>query len=395
MTEVRLDPRLDEMTARLERAGWAAELWDPSWRLLWVSEGLKTALGEHNEDRLGYGHHYLEARLNETWHNAVTDETRRRAFEEELPIVASETPGGKEALREFVGPDLWALADVLEPKPAPLAWTFFADFLQGSLPPARIVYVAVRLRDEEGNPLATLVLWGSGLPPHIVALVARGDVGMFERMARLADPDRRAAAILFADLQASSALSRRLASAAYFDLIRSFMTEIDSIVVERSGIVGRHAGDGVTAFFVSHDAGSHSQAARFALEAGTEICKTADTVRARVGLGGDALEAEDIRVNVGLHWGGAIYMGQVATGGRLEVTALGDEVNEASRIEQSAEDGTVLASKGLIEQLSSEDAAALGLDPQSVVYSPLSEFEGATEKARRDAGSVAVTRLPT
>jgi len=29
----------------------------------------------------------------------------------------------------------------------------------------------------------------------------------------------------------------------------------------------------------------------------------------------------DVRVNVGIHWGATLMVGQVATGGRLEVTA--------------------------------------------------------------------------
>ena len=32
----------------------------------------------------------------------------------------------------------------------------------------------------------------------------------------------------------------------------------------------------------------------------------------------------------GLHWGTAVHVGQIATSGRAEVTALGDEVNESS-----------------------------------------------------------------
>jgi class 3 adenylate cyclase len=388
-----IDGRLADLAARLERAGWAAEIWDPEWRLLWVSEALKRAINERDEDRLGYGRHYLEARLNETWRRTVTDETRLRAFEEELPIVAAETPGGKEALRRLVGPELAPLADELEPREAPLAWTFFADFVQGSLPPARIVYVAVRLRCAKGASLGTLVLWGSGLPPHLLTLVARGDVGMFERMARLADPGRHPAAILFADLEASSALSRRLSSAAYFDLIRSFTTTIDSVVVEREGIVGKHAGDGVTAFFLADDTGSNSSAARAALEAGRGIRTAVEGVRTDLSRELGALASETLCVNVGLHWGGAVYMGQVVTGGRLEVTALGDEVNEAARIEQSAQGGSLLASKILLEQLGQGDAAELALEPDRLSYTALADVDGASDKARRDAGTVAVTAI--
>jgi class 3 adenylate cyclase len=86
-------------------------------------------------------------------------------------------------------------------------------------------------------------------------------------------------------------------------------------------------------------------------------------------------------------------MGQVVTGGRLEVTALGDRVNEAARIQQTAVDGEILASKGLIEQLTREDAAALGLDPGAILYRKVSELDGASPKAIRDAGGVPVTVL--
>ncbi|MBW3609161.1 MAG: hypothetical protein KY463_12555, partial [Actinobacteria bacterium] len=71
------------------------------------------------------------------------------------------------------------------------------------------------------------------------------------------------------------------------------------------------------------------------------------------------IESADCAVNVGLHWGGALYMGQLVTGGRLEVTALGDRVNEAARIQASARDGEVLASKSLIEHLA-DDRVVIG-----------------------------------
>jgi class 3 adenylate cyclase len=216
---------------------------------------------------------------------------------------------------------------------------------------------------------------------------------MFERMARLADPGRHPAAILFADLEASSALSRRLSSAAYFDLIRSFTTAIDAVVVEREGIVGKHAGDGVTAFFLADDTGSNSSAARAALEAGRGIRTAVEGVRTDLSRELGALASETLCVNVGLHWGGAVYMGQVVTGGRLEVTALGDEVNEAARIEQSAQGGSLLASKILLEQLGPGDAAELALEPDRLSYTALADVDGASDKARRDAGTVAVTAI--
>jgi class 3 adenylate cyclase len=152
--------------------------------------------------------------------------------------------------------------------------------------------------------------------------------------------------VLFADLQASGALSRRLSSAA------------------------------ATAIEAAHEL------RRVALE-------TADQIGRETGL----FTAADCPLNVGVHWGSTLYMGQVVTGGRLEVTALGDEVNECARIQQSAREGAVLASKALIERLVDGDATRVGIDPQAVVYCTLAELPGADEKSIRDAGTLSVTEL--
>src|SRR5436189_281117 len=59
----------------------------------------------------------------------------------------------------------------------------------------------------------------------------------------------------------------------------------------------------------------------------------------------------ELSLRFGLHWGATLYIGRVLTAGRSEVTALGDEVNEAARIEACATDGRTLAAKSLIERL--------------------------------------------
>jgi class 3 adenylate cyclase len=240
----------------------------------------------------------------------------------------------------------------------------------------------IRLGGTGSDRLGVVRLYGSALRASLLALVGRGDEGMFERMARLIRPARRQAAILFADLQASGALARRLSSASYFSLMRGLTTAIDDVVIEHDGIVGKHAGDGVTAFFLEEDAGSVSAAAAAAVEAGRRIAQVTETA---------AGDVEGAVFNVGLHWGGTLYIGQVVTGGRIEVTALGDEVNEAARIQQVARDGAILASKPLLERLGEQDAQRLGLSLDDLTYETLGELPGASEKALRDAGAIAVT----
>jgi class 3 adenylate cyclase len=388
-----LDSRLADVADLLERSRWAAELWDHEWRLAWVSPELKDTIGEHDEARLGYGRHLLECRLDEAWARTVTDRTRDRMFAEDLPYIAADTPGGIDAQREMVDDEFRPRLDGLVPVSHPPVRTGSIDFRQGSLPPERIGMLMIRLHDSLGSFLGTLFTYAPPVRPRLLTLIARGDQGMFERMARLIEPGRERTAILFADLQRSSALSRSLASGAYFELIRELTTGIDAEVVERRGIVGKHAGDGVTAFFLSHDLGSDSGAARAAVESAHAIGAAARRTGERLAADGHPATPEDCVVNIGVHWGGALYMGQVVTGGRLEVTALGDTVNEAARIQESARDGSVLASKALLERLEGDDARALGVAAERLRYSTLAELPEATDKARRDAGDVAVTTL--
>lgn len=387
-----LDSRLAEIVERLEHSGFAAELWDSQWRLAWVSRELKEVIDEHDEERIGYGLHYLEVRFQDTWRRTVTEATRRRAFVDEVPFMVERTPGGKEAMREMLGDELRHLVDDMEPKPQPPAFGFFIEFLQGPLPQVRVVTIATRLHAADGEALGTLMVYGAGLAPRLLGLVARGDPSMFDRMARLMEPGRHRAAILFADLQGSATLSRRLPSGSYFTLICELTTAIDAAVLAHSGIVGKHAGDGVTAFFLADDLGSDSAAAHAALSTARAISESAQRVGEELSAGGP-VSTEDCRVNVGVHWGGALYMGQVVTGGRLEVTALGDMVNEAARIQESARGGTLLASKAVLERLEPADAGALGIDTDRFRYCTLAELDSATEKARRDAGGVAVTTI--
>ena len=95
-------------------------------------------------------------------------------------------------------------------------------------------------------------------------------------------------------------------------------------------------------------------------------------------------------MNLAIHWGATLFIGQVATSGRLEVTALGDEVNECARIQEAAHGGALLATKALVERLDSEDAQAQGIDPAALRYSLVGELPDAGEKAIRDAGGIAV-----
>jgi hypothetical protein len=120
-------------------------------------------------------------------------------------------------------------------------------------------------------------------------------------------------------------------------------------------------GDGM-AFFLAESAGSESGAAANCVSAARVIRAAADGVAVESGL-----TAQDVVLRFGLHWGSTPYVGNITTAGRTEVTALGDEVNEAVRIETCATGGRALTSKTLLERLDADDAADLGLNAGDVI----------------------------
>jgi class 3 adenylate cyclase len=393
MPEGPSDQRLQRVIRELEPTGGAIELLDDEWRLVWVSEELKGLLDTDDEEQLGFGRHILERYQLPPWRSMVTDESAAAAFARNVPYLAHGTPGGVDALREIAGDELLPLLDSIEPSPVPALWAFDMEIVRDGREAGRAWCYSARLHDEQGDLFGIVRVYTAGLPAHLLALVARGDEVLFERMARVAEPKPRATAVLFADLDSSGALSRRLAGAAYFRLITSISAAIDAAVIEHEGIVGKHAGDGATAFFLAEQLGSESAAALAALQTACDLPDVITGAVRQLREVGLPIDSAACQVNVGVHWGASLFIGQLTTSGRLEITALGDEVNECARIEQSARDGQVLASKAIIERLADDDADTLGLVPEQVAYQTLAALPSAGEKAARDAGSIAVVDL--
>ena len=382
------DERLEHIVRGLDSTGWAAEVCDADWRLVWVSSQLRELIGQDEESEVGLGMHVVESRQLPAWQRMVSREAQEGWIRLNVPQMLADDHDGAERLAAMVDPELRSAVEDAAPAEVPI-WTWLTK-ITGVAPVTEVRNFGIRVRTPDGEPLATVYVYGANLPATLLALVAQGDRGMFERMARLADPGRHEAAVLFADIQSSGDLSRHLSSAAYFRLVQALFTDLDATVIEANGIVGKHAGDGLSAFFLADDSGGREAAAGAALDAARTLASTARAVAQR----SELEAARDLRLNVGVHWGGALYMGQVVTGGRLEVTALGDEVNECARIQETARDGVVLASKPLIERLDPEHARRVGIDPDSVAYTTVAELPDVSEKAVRDAGTIPVAAVP-
>lgn len=210
------------------------------------------------------------------------------------------------------------------------------------------------------------------------------DAGSDQQMARFLEPAPHQTALLLYGLHDPARLSRQLPSAIHFRLIRSLWTDIDEIVTDERGISARHSAEGGSAFFLVEDLGSPSAAAAAAISAARGIQEVARSTRKGSGV--------DCEMSIALHWGTHVYVGQLAAG-PPNVAALGDDVNEAARLHEIAGANEMIASKQILEQLSDDDAARLGLDIDRMTYTFVPDLPAAPKRSIRENLRVPVAHL--
>jgi class 3 adenylate cyclase len=387
-------PVLAMWASTLNDAGHWAFVYDATLRLVFATDELRLSLGDSGPvTALPVGSHYWSAEVGQFLAAKVGGSTGvpewwRGLFSMTGGVALARTPGGREELRRIVDPELADLVDDLQPQDLPSMW--IAPFrMRFGGTDVRALSVFTRIDDGRGNCVGICLLQKPAVGmSQLAAAAATADLGHLERMRSVERPDRRPAAILMADLEASTPLARRLSTAQYFAFGRRLVRAADRCVIDAGGIVGRHAGDGVVAFFLAETSGSESAAARSCISAAGTLRATLADIAGR-----SDIPASELSLRFGLHWGTTLYIGRILTAGRSEVTALGDEVNEAARIEACATGGRTLASKSLIERLNRSDGDALKIDTSHMTYTLLADLHTATDKARRDAPSISVWEI--
>ena len=157
-------------------------------------------------------------------------------------------------------------------------------------------------------------------------LATRGQVGH----------ERRTVTILFSDVKGSTAMAQHLDPEEVLEIMDGAFDVLIEPVYRYEGTLARLMGDAVLAFFGAPIA--HEDDPERAIRAALEIIAGAREYAAR-------LEQErgisDFNVRVGIHTG-LVVVGEVGTDLRVEYTAMGDAVNLAARMEQSAPPGGIL-----------------------------------------------------
>lgn len=151
--------------------------------------------------------------------------------------------------------------------------------------------------------------------------------------------------VMVADVQNSIKICSELPAEEYFELINNIWQESAPIFRQFYGTYGKHAGDGmVYYFFPQPDCDYKLNAIQCSLELQKMMKSITQHWQARKGW------FSDIFLNIGLNEGQE-WFGSYHAGGHVEFTVLGETINYASRISDFARNGSVWATKNMLNQI--------------------------------------------
>ena len=144
-------------------------------------------------------------------------------------------------------------------------------------------------------------------------------------------PRRRVATVLFSDIRGFTSISERLQPEQVEEMLGEYLTEMTQIVFKHRGSVDKYMGDGIMALYNAPF--EDPEHALNAIRTGLEFQERAFAVSARW----QEKLGVSIRIGVGINTG-EMLVGTLGSRQRFEYTALGDNVNLASRLESATKD---------------------------------------------------------
>lgn len=182
--------------------------------------------------------------------------------------------------------------------------------------------------------------------------------------------------VLFADVSGFTRMADRLDVEEVHDLMNEVFAGLGHTVSDEGGYIDKYIGDNIMALFgapVAHE-DDPARACRAALGMQDFLGRFSRQIRGQGSV--------ELRLRIGIN-DGLVVAGGVGSDVKMQYTVMGDSVNVASRLESSAEPGTVLVSKHVYEQAA--DQFEFGPERQLIVKGkpdPIAAYELLRERRR-------------
>lgn len=139
--------------------------------------------------------------------------------------------------------------------------------------------------------------------------------------------EQKTVAVLFADIRGFTAFAESLPPYDVIHTLSRYFYRMESVIRGHQGYVDNYMGDGLMALF---GVDGRPDAAFRAVQAGLDMLAAVEAL----GPYFQGIYGKRFRIGVGIHYG-EVVMGTIAPPGADRVTAIGDTVNTASRIESA------------------------------------------------------------
>ena len=134
-------------------------------------------------------------------------------------------------------------------------------------------------------------------------------------------------AILFADLRGFTSLSEQLLPYDVIYLLNRYFRRMGEAIERNGGIINNYMGDGLMALFGVDDV---ERAPERAVRAGLDMIQAMERLNPHF----ETLYRKRLEIGIGIHYG-SVVIGEVGAIDNSKLTAIGDAVNLASRIESA------------------------------------------------------------
>lgn len=180
------------------------------------------------------------------------------------------------------------------------------------------------------------------IPEQLGVLTGADLLERFRQAGLEASGQRRSVTVLFVDLTGYTHLGEELNDEELYEVVQRFMQVMVNDVYKYEGMVDKFTGDGLMALFgapIAHE-NNAERALRAALDMQADVARLAREID---------LHGQELRIHIGLN-AGTVIVGGLGSDGMMNYTAIGDSVNMARRLEESAGPGTTLVSESLYRQ---------------------------------------------